>query len=298
MADHLNRRITRLEEKVSHLERLNAPGQKDEASDHPQEDSGQEGQTAPGQKIVSDASNIPPAPRNTQKAKQPWYKTAQGWKVALEIVAIPFAVGYAIVTYFQWHDVRSNFKISQRAFVYAQDPILIGDGGMPGVRSDRPAFLIVDLMNSGDTPARNGTSDINFCAVEQKIIPGNFAFPKNEDKKAKLLIGPKSGGHVGIELPLDTLADIEAGRKTMIVYGGISYQDIFDKWHRTEFCYDYRGFMLNKEGTGIEKLIWSDFNRHNCNDEDCPENYGDVGCPKPGEKYAPVKPRQPATPHR
>src|SRR5207237_1280683 len=35
----------------------------------------------------------------------------------LEIVAIPFAIGYAVVTYYQWSDAHHNFILDQRAWL-------------------------------------------------------------------------------------------------------------------------------------------------------------------------------------
>jgi len=76
----------------------------------------------------------------------------------------------------------------------------------------------------------------------------------------------------------------------MVVYGSIDYEDIFDDWHRTDFCFDYRGYLMKPDNSGIEKLIWSACPKHNCYDKDCPQTYGDVGCPQRGEMYVPAKP--------
>jgi len=47
---------------------------------------------------------------------------------------------------------------------------------------------------------------------------------------------------------------------------------------------------MKPDNSGIEKLIWSACPKHNCYDKDCPQTYGDVGCPQRGEMYVPAKP--------
>jgi hypothetical protein len=41
----------------------------------------------------------------------------QWWKSALEVIAIPFAIGYAIISYFQWRDAAHNFRGDERAWL-------------------------------------------------------------------------------------------------------------------------------------------------------------------------------------
>ena len=82
---------------------------------------------------------------------------------------------YLVVTVLIYITAKQQLQISQRAFIYVDDPFLIGDGGMPGVPSGKPAFLVANLHNSGDTPARRVTVDINYC-VNDGAVPSNFAF--------------------------------------------------------------------------------------------------------------------------
>src|ERR1700683_2975540 len=41
-----------------------------------------------------------------------WWKVAKGWtgKETIEVIGIFFAVGYAVVTFLQWQDLRHNFQ--------------------------------------------------------------------------------------------------------------------------------------------------------------------------------------------
>jgi alkyl hydroperoxide reductase subunit AhpC len=70
-------------------------------------------------------TNLPPAASDSKQSHKPWYKTGQGWKAAIEIIGIAFAVGYAIVTYLQWQDLRHNFIVDERAWLGIKDITLV-----------------------------------------------------------------------------------------------------------------------------------------------------------------------------
>ena len=44
----------------------------------------------------------------TNTRSKPWYQTLDGWKLRLEIFAIPFVMLYAVVSYLQWRDLRAS----------------------------------------------------------------------------------------------------------------------------------------------------------------------------------------------
>jgi len=186
---------------------------------------------------------------------------------------------YMVTTLFMYVTAKQELKVSHRAFIYAEDPFLIGDGGIPGVPDKRPAFLTINLHNSGDTPARKALVDTNYC-VTSGVMPNNFSFPTSLNKQPQLLLPPKEYGQTSFQLPNSILADIEKEAKKLTVYGTVSYEDVFDEWHRTDFCVEYRGFVMKPDNTSVEKLVWSACPIHNCHDGDCPKKYGDAPCPE------------------
>src|SRR5262249_13591166 len=70
--------------------------------------------------------DIPPTSLNTNPTRKPWYKRpfAKGAKAVLEIIAIPFAIGYTVITAVQLHDLRQNFAAEQRAWLKFEPPTL------------------------------------------------------------------------------------------------------------------------------------------------------------------------------
>lgn len=177
---------------------------------------------------------------------------------------------------------RNTWKDGRRALIYAKDPFLIGDGRVPGVDSGKPAFLVVDLTNSGDTPARKAIGNTNYCATVGGL-PNYFSFPPSPGTQPELLLPPKGVGQTSFELPNTLLVDTQLGRRNLFVYGVVEYEDVFNERHKTEFCSQYRGFVLQADGM-VEKLIWSACDKHNCHDGDCPEKWGNAPCPQIGAK--------------
>jgi hypothetical protein len=193
---------------------------------------------------------------------------------------------YTVFSILQWSVMRQTMENGERAFVFVKDPFLVGDGGKPGVPSGKPAWLAMNLMNSGETPARDAKVAFDYCATAGEL-PDNFSFAPGPTKQPIMLLAPKSEGQTSFQLPDTVLYDLEAGKRNLFVYGEVSYTDIFGEWHKTEFCSKYRGFVLNMDGT-MDKFIWSACDKHNCHDGDCPEKWGDAPCPQIGAKLIPA----------
>jgi hypothetical protein len=122
MSDNLNKRITKLEEKVSHLERLNAPRQHNAETVAPQQNPEQYSDPRPRQSTPANSSpgDRANAASNTRNDGHPWWIRMWAWKPwkrGLTVAAGLAAIAYAIVTYCQWRDLQRNFKTEQRAWI-------------------------------------------------------------------------------------------------------------------------------------------------------------------------------------
>lgn len=184
-----------------------------------------------------------PSPCNPNKAEQRWYKSFDGWKELLEVLGILFAIGYAVITYLQWRDLRTNFDTDQRAWisVSVQNNVAV----LPG--DSIP--ISFELLNSGKTPAKNIEGDVVVTAVErgQHFIAGDFSHQHHKV-------------HVGVIFPNAPLQfslpvirygsdspepivpdgvfrhDLETGQRTLVFYGKIQYNDALGTPHWTHFC--------------------------------------------------------------
>src|SRR5207253_7074434 len=92
----------------------------------------------------------------------------------LEIVAIPFAIGYAFVTYFQWRDANRNFRIDQRPWIKVELIPSESTGQQVTITTTVGSFLTIPvrIKNIGKTPAESitGTFAIQIAGKEADLV--------------------------------------------------------------------------------------------------------------------------------
>jgi hypothetical protein len=164
---------------------------------------------------------------------------------------------------------------SERAFVYAKEAFFIGGRSKPNQsRPDNPAYVAITFENTGNTPARNLVVDISTCAIVGEL-PQDFSYPSFAKSPGfPGLIGPRAGSQSVLLLHDGILGEIFSRKRNFFVWGTVTYDDIFGASRRTQFCFRYNGYVLRNDGT-IEKTIFGPGERHNCDDENCPEKWGD-----------------------
>lgn len=248
----LNHRLSELEKKVDTLVR-DAPWNQDAAGVTPHNTPNQHSDSAKRQSPL--VPEIPPSPSDRDQSKKPWYKTLSGWKSVFEIVAIPFAVAYAVVTYLQWQDLRRNFVIDQRPWVR-----FITENSKPGriwttstgdivaPNDMRSLSTQIDIENIGKTAAR----EILVTTVTE-ILPDSQrpSLTYDESKSyATTSTGILFQDHtipvdlgMAREITEDQRRALNQGRSYLVAYGTITYRDIFGVSHETRFC-SYRGYVV------------------------------------------------------
>jgi hypothetical protein len=68
-------------------------------------------------------------------------------------------------------------------------------------------------------------------------------------------------------ISLANLTDVEGGTSNLFVYGDGMYQDVFDDWHKIEYCFQFAGSVVHKDGT--KEYMFFQGPMHNCADDDC-----------------------------
>ena len=241
--DKLNPRILTVENEVKKLRnetnRLSSEfstvRQQCQTSVPPQQTTDQKDDTAEGK--PSFTPEIPPAPTNRDQSKKPWYKTASGWKTLLELIGIPFAIGYAIITYVAWSDARHNFENTERAWLKIES-------SLPAQPGDMPVF--VRTTNVGKSPAT-----ASYVGVWIEVLKWDQT-PTLDEKEAG------SGWFTGIMFPSDKAErsftrhdpvidakelpitdqereDLTSGKSYITAHGIVTYKDQFGV-HWTRFC--------------------------------------------------------------
>ena len=181
---------------------------------------------------------IPPTPADSKQANKSWYKTLQGWKTLFEMVAIPFAIAYAVVTGFEWRDLKHNFDKEQRSWVkiaYSWPPLTTNqDIAMNGV-----------LINVGKSPVRYLFAEGVVEIVDVMGTP-SFNFKQRHTTHNDMVLFPSDTS--AMSLPLwdqqtkkprpftpEEISSLQAGRSYLAAFGDMIYADEFGvHWYR--FC--------------------------------------------------------------
>ena len=186
------------------------------------------------------------------------------------VIAV-FAVVSALVSIGSLFVAKSTLTISQRAFVIAEDVAV--NVGPPPEASTPPAkepivTINVNFKNTGQTWARNVTTSLNCYFVSGETrLPANFTWPVQGRTRPTLL--PPQHLTVGAEPISQSQLDTVTSRKqTLLVYGDVTYQDIFGKWYKTEYCFQFYNAVGKSHGTVAFQFFYCP--THNCADEDCP----------------------------
>jgi hypothetical protein len=190
---------------------------------------------------------IQPSPHNTAKSQQRWYKTINGWKSLLEVIAIPFGIGYAVITYYQWKDLRHHFELDERAWLNIRhdSPFKEGSHAPP----DLVSGLVdkVQLVNVGKTAARNLRLLCKAEVLSSSTAP-SFDYTKNGSSATRGLLF--QGDTITLEfgsaneISKEQGVSLLAGESYIAFYGVVAYDDIFGKPHETRICW-WRHFHAN-----------------------------------------------------
>jgi hypothetical protein len=241
----LRRSIAALEAEFHKLLR-DAPWKQNTAGVSPQDAADEKGDGAPRKGAFLAMPDIPPTPTDTPQPKQPWYKTFDGWKpklesakVILEVAAIPFAIAYAVITFYQWQDLQKNFEADQRSWLRVLSDInpQTIKGNAVGlhfknfgkvVAESIVIDAVVEVVNSDSAPR---------LKVEPPLTRAysGFLFPGDEPAAASPVpIHPSPQGNLPITAP--EIDNLTKGKTYLAIYGVATYRDHFRK-HWTRFCY-------------------------------------------------------------
>jgi hypothetical protein len=189
---------------------------------------------------------------------------------------------------------RESVEDVQRAFLFMKDANIYGEA--PAIDPNAPnkyfGFVVVDMQNSGDTPARNLQMRTSEC-IRQGDLPPDFSYPdlpSFEPVKRPFIAGPKSEFRSMLAVPKPLFVPARAGTKNLFVWGWMTYKDVFRRDHRTEFCLKYYGHVSGgASGEGAD--LFDRCPSYNCMDDDCPASWGsnpdELNCPRTLSAAAP-----------
>jgi hypothetical protein len=163
----------------------------------------------------------------------------------------------------------------------------LGDADVPTLSVD------IEQANSGNTPARHARIKASVCLHNSFSLPENFSFPENSQFGSQYTLTAKA--QVPTYIPIDPVSFDRAltGKQRLFIYGAIQYIDIFKQLRTSEFCFFLAGTKINVK-TGERETAWQGCAAHNCEDEDCPDQWGSDASDCPSPVFKPAKP--PPTP--
>jgi hypothetical protein len=236
---HLNKRVTKLEEKVSLLERPHTPRQNRPESPCPHQNPDQWNESTIGQATLSNNSSRDGtnAPDNGQHDKDPsWIRmwSWKPWKRGLTVLVWLTGIGYAIITYYLWLDSNRNFKIDQRAWLGYQE---VTDVSLTS--ADASSKMVIWFINTGKTPALKFKGHANTKLVyPSQTFAQEYKNPTPEPSLGYVMPGQRAHLEIGSTGPWEPLAikALKEDRVKLHVFSEICYKDIFGVSHHSTFC--------------------------------------------------------------
>ncbi len=231
----LARRLAALEKKLDTLLR-DAPWKQNHTSKTPENTSDQEHDCGTGEAATS--AEINPTPSGKSNSKNAWYKTLQWWKSRIELIGILFAIGYAIVTYYQWRDLRNHFMVDQRAWVKVGFV-------WPDLRPDEAALINGEMTNVGKSTITRIIADGAF-EVLASTKPPSFSLKQRHSTTGQGPLFPADSNPLHINLfdqttrmrrgfTSEEIQSLVSGKAYIATFGMIAYWDQFGvHWYR--FC--------------------------------------------------------------
>jgi hypothetical protein len=108
------------------------------------------------------------------------------------------------------------------------------------------------IENTGNTPAREFRTCVNFIKTDTAGLPKNFSFKDFGDIATAGSIGAKDKiFSPDMDIPIETIYNVRDKQIRGFFYGWATYRDVFENTpvHRTEFCHELH--VLNVAGTEL-----------------------------------------------
>jgi hypothetical protein len=252
----LAQRVTSLEKIVHKL--ANAPREQTQESVGQKHNAKQEGKDARATIAI-----IPYRSEDSRISPTPWWKRAfhgigkLRWYKILQTGGVIAGIGYAVVTFWQWRDLRHNFQVDQRAWIKAtviwtgfpsteQTLIRIANTGK-SVAISPHAVAIMEIVNAKSEPSlmwkfrphQNVQFSLDFPGDIEEPFPLTFFAENNSARK----------------LSEAEKQSLTAGTSYVVASGLVIYSDQFGE-HWTRFC-SWQGFAKDASFSSRPCVAWN-----------------------------------------
>jgi len=213
--------------------------------------SGDEGERTERDSIA--ASHPDPAAEQAYEADYRCYHPAYWWEVTknatrkerLEVIGIVFAIGYAVITYFQWQEMKKQTVGANRAWIAVTRAMPVTVNGLIAFDVDYidvgkgPATSMNWKLENG-LVARPQTTDWSQVKIERNStcddlmpndVSGDSIFPEYPQGKTPMWRAASNP-------PMVINDDIKTGAHLLFVKGCVAYRTM-GKIGRSSFCRAY-----------------------------------------------------------
>ncbi|MGD0631922.1 MAG: hypothetical protein ABR987_21525 [Terracidiphilus sp.] len=252
MANPLNaltKRVAELEKHVHVLRGVEGEQNGEAVSDSTTEDKKQNemGHTTPVRPRRNPTKIQANNPKSNWSDSIKWWKSHpfEWWKLRLELLALLAGIGYAVVTYLQWRDLRHNFEAEQRSWLQV-------GSNLQSFGSNIPDTVAVSVKNTGKSVADKIEGIAAFEIISKENTPGFYRNDRPKNHVTGGIAFPDTAGSGWIVSSLDENGNyipvLDSDKKRLLngdayiaVYGQIYYQDRFGG-HWTRFC-DWKAYV-------------------------------------------------------
>lgn len=195
-------------------------------------------------------AQIEPTPTPSDVSSKCQHQPAPKWKTRLELTALIFGIGYAIVTGLLWWDQHRNFKRDERAW------IAIKEMQITQLSAGKVLMGEVRIVDTGRTPGVNATFPggiqtshsfedalTQYAKLKQPFFYPSVLFPGIDQVLPSSTKETLDDGQVKA---------IEAGLLQVYLIGDIHYSDVFGCPHTTHYCGKYRFETKRFENCGMK----------------------------------------------
>jgi hypothetical protein len=156
-------------------------------------------------------------------------------------------------------EIRDALYQSNRAFIFVKkiDAQFVGQKSTHTIIKWR---FVAQWENGGKTPTKDAASYINYGLFEGSIDLG-FHFPDfgEQQEAGHTMLGPGGSTHGHVDIPIENLHKVKAGRARAYIWGWMDYNDVFPntRRHRSEFCVE-----VVVDGEALEEKCHFSFRQH------------------------------------
>jgi hypothetical protein len=219
----------------------------------PQENTGTEANNPYEERLQGGPSTKPRVPEADAEKKKAYSGCANFFRwgnLIVQILIFVAASFYGGVSYFQWQSQQRATKIDERAWMGFSLPSGLQIQKDAITKQAQALLIPIQIINTGKTVAKNVSGDVVITVIDkgEKLtfnmsdyshygLQGGAIFPNGQMGLTQPAIKRGQDGIAKTIIPTDDLLQrIDTAKSFAVVFGHVTYCDVFGVPHKTTFC--------------------------------------------------------------